>query len=904
MKRVFLLFVLFFLCTIIRAQYTQTLPLNYTDFFRADAVSDGGAALESGEYAEGATQTAEIFAPDQWNLTGKAGSRGLTNPVIEDNTLSWGSYIDNTKGKAIVYDGTTDGTRVSVYSLKRNNDYSSANGSKTYYLTALINFTKVSSSGGADFISFDGNFTSTTARGRVCVKKGVSGSSNNFHLGMEYANTPTADGTTWSAELTGGETHLVILKLTPNTDKNTDDIESAELFLDPDLTKSEAENVIDGKRIVSATGKGLGAIRGINIVQKKNVTGKVGGLRFSDNWADATMMESAVEKVATKFDDGTWGVMPSPSESYTSGNYPSYTLNGLEFSAAGLQETSNKTWTTNGVVLKNRICVDKAGNKGMITLPTVANISHINVYAVPGGNNRDIKLQMCTDGTNEWTDVDTYTCTTKNECYFFSTTLNRTDATKLRLVNTASGGVYIWKIETFPIVELGRIVTNFNDGTWGEAASKYTSGSFPSSVVNGFELSAAGLQTGSIDYLPTYERLSTRISMDKGSNGGMITLPAVTSVARIDVYANSGSADRYIKLQKYNYSNDVWEDLESWYCETTDCYRFSKTLDSDVPTRLRIANADGSTKYIYKVVTYSSSPTQLTAPEALEATNVVAHSFAAKWNPVADASGYRIVVFNSDGTRKTANEITGGNAFQFNVSDLDAETDYTYKVAAVGNNESFVDSYLSGAIAVTTATEIADSYTRAVTDGNYGTICLPKASANLSSAGAVFYEVAGKIMEGGKLKQVVFDEVTELAAGVPYVFQATASELNIPLTGDAVADPDNSSSNGLVGSFTVTKVSSSVNKYILSNNLLYCTKGHEYYVGENRAYFDISSMSEFSGESPAPGRRRAYMTTEENQTATSIDNTPATNKATKQMIDGKIIIIRNGEKFDLTGQRL
>ena len=266
----------------VNAQYTQELPLDYSDFFRADAIAEDGEHLEKAEYAEGTTQSAETFQPNQWNLTGKAGSRGNNNPAIETSTLSWNTYIDNEKGKAIIYNGEVTETRVSIYSLKRNNDYSSADGSKSYYLAALVNFTQVSSSGGVDFISFDGNFTATTARARVAAKKGTNSSS--YHLGMEYASTPTADGTTWSAELTGGETHLIVVKITPNTNKTTEDIEAASLWLDPDLAKSEAEN--DAAKIVSLTGKGIGSVRGIDIVQKKNITGKVAGLRFSDNWAD------------------------------------------------------------------------------------------------------------------------------------------------------------------------------------------------------------------------------------------------------------------------------------------------------------------------------------------------------------------------------------------------------------------------------------------------------------------------------------------------------------------------------------------------------------------------------------------------------------------------------------------
>ena len=209
-------------------------------------------------------------------------------------------------------------------------------------------------------------------------------------------------------------------------------------------------------------------------------------------------------------------------------------------------------------------------------------------------------------------------------------------------------------------------------------------------------------------------------------------------------------------------------------------------------------------------------------------------------------------------------------------------------------------------LAVTTVAEITDTYTRAVTNGNYGTICLPKASADLSGAGAVFFAVAGKVMNGSQLQEIVLDEVTALEAGKPYVFLAEADEIAIPLTGDAAGEPDNSSSNGLIGSFTVTSVGSSVYKFILSNNKLYCAKDQVYYVGENRAYFKIDEMSEFGGAAPAPGRRRVRMVTEESQVATGIEQSAISNQpsAQKKVVNGQIVIIRNGEMYDLTGQRL
>lgn len=901
MKKVSLLLALFlgsYVCAY--ADYTQTLPLDYTDFFRAEALNADGEHLERGAYIEGAQQNTDAspIMADQWNLTGKAGSRGRYNPDIENSTLSWGAYIDNMKGKAIIYDGTVDETRVSIYSVKRNNDYSSSDGSKSYYLAALVNLSKVSSTDGVELLSFDGNYTSTTARARVSAKKNLDG---GYHIGMEYSATSTESGTTWSNVLAYNETHLIIVKITPNTDKKTDDIESAKLWLDPDLTKTEEEN--SAALIVSITGKGIGSVRGINIVQKKNLTGKIAGLRFSDNWEDVAMLESAQEKVFAKFDDGTWGDMLPSTGSYSGGNYPNVEVNGLEMHAAGLQETNNKT-AENDQVVKNRICMDNGSRKSMVILPTVNNIMQINVYAMAGGDNRDIKLQRWDNATSTWVDEATYNCPTKNVCYFFRTQLNRSVATKLRLVNASTaGGVYVWKIETLPIVELNRIATNFSDvSVWGVPAKTYES---QSSEVAGFQLIKAGLVDKGIYYEPSGERFSPRVEVESQSNGGMIICPAVTGVYQVDVYASVGGSAHTFTLDAYDYNIDKWATVETFECETTGiCYRFSKVLNSDQVTKLRITNADGSAKYIWKIVTYPTVPVDLEVPVVKAATNVSSKAFSANWETVEGATGYRIILYNGDNSVKSSVTVEAGVTTQ-PLRNLAENTNYTYKVAAVGDGETTVDSELSEAVEVTTASEITDSYTRPVTNGNYGTICLPKASEDLSTAGAVFFEVAGKVMVNDQLSEIVFDEVTSLVAGKPYVFLANSDELNIPLVGDAVDAVVTSGTNGLKGSFTVKAISGGANKYVLSNNLLYCTNGREYYVGENRAYFDISNMSVFDPSAPkAPGRRRVSMKAEPQQTPTGIGAAETGGKPAKLLLNGSVVIIRNGVQYDITGQRI
>ena len=132
-----------------------------------------------------------------------------------------------------------------------------------------------------------------------------------------------------------------------------------------------------------------------------------------------------------------------------------------------------------------------------------------------------------------------------------------------------------------------------------------------------------------------------------------------------------------------------------------------------------------------------------------------------------------------------------------------------------------------------------DTYYRNVTAGNFGTVCLPRAASNLSTAGATFYEVAGTTESG-----LMLSEVDELEAGTPYVFKATASKLSIPVTG---SETTVQSATGLVGNMSTTPVEVTNGNYILSSNLLRKVNGGKATIGQYRAYFDLSAVPEYSG---------------------------------------------------------
>ena len=211
--------------------------------------------------------------------------------------------------------------------------------------------------------------------------------------------------------------------------------------------------------------------------------------------------------------------------------------------------------------------------------------------------------------------------------------------------------------------------------------------------------------------------------------------------------------------------------------------------------------------------------------------------------------------------------------------------------------------------ALTCTATAVENYARQVTSGNYGTICLPRAS--VSWTGATFYKVAGKEMEGSDIASIVLEEVTNgwLEAGRPYVFKATDEWVNVYFNSeDAASTPITTENNGLVGSFTTTAIDAydgtSCYNYILSGNQFY-RAGSDVFVGALRAYLNMDDVPTVSGASLAPGRKYVRMGVEGYNAPTAVDNVQGDDvQCTKVLRDGQLIIIRDGVQYNAIGTRM
>ncbi|MBR4564346.1 MAG: starch-binding protein [Paludibacteraceae bacterium] len=147
---------------------------------------------------------------------------------------------------------------------------------------------------------------------------------------------------------------------------------------------------------------------------------------------------------------------------------------------------------------------------------------------------------------------------------------------------------------------------------------------------------------------------------------------------------------------------------------------------------------------------------------------------------------------------------------------------------------------------------IALKYERTVTNGNYGTICLPYSAVKVE--GAELFSIAGKDAEDGT--GIYLDEASELQMGVPYIFLANADQLTVYYWGGQDFTPSDDhlyTVNGLVGfinegqEYTVTP---SAHNFILYNNGLYYVNS-EAKIRSERAYIDWSEVP-YAAPSPAP----------------------------------------------------
>ena len=179
----------------------------------------------------------------------------------------------------------------------------------------------------------------------------------------------------------------------------------------------------------------------------------------------------------------------------------------------------------------------------------------------------------------------------------------------------------------------------------------------------------------------------------------------------------------------------------------------------------------------------------------------------------------------------------------------------------------------------------ADTYTRDVAKGEYGTLCLPYKSY---VSGATVYDIVGVVKDGDKLTDLGLEEHTgALEAGVAYVFHATSTQVVATLVGEAVKET--AKTVGLVGNLSAENVKTPDGCYVLVDGVLRQVQGGTAYIQTNRAYFDLSGVEAIEGEATAGVK---YISISFEEDATGITELTEKTEATE------------GAIYNLQGQRV
>ena len=238
------------------------------------------------------------------------------------------------------------------------------------------------------------------------------------------------------------------------------------------------------------------------------------------------------------------------------------------------------------------------------------------------------------------------------------------------------------------------------------------------------------------------------------------------------------------------------------------------------------------------------------------------------------------------------------------------ETAISYVTCVNKNNDLYImqSSYCSGTVYINTTNgfrlyEITAllypiDYSRNVTEGRFGTICLPNGGVMV---GAELYEVAYK---DPSLNKIFFDQVVngEMIAGRPYIFlpKEGASQLAVFYT-DATDAPAGNY-HGLYGSYTEEQIDDGVGNYILSNNQYReVAAGGVAYVTPNRAYFKYEEIPG-TAYTPLPGRKRMSIGAAAPAVTTGMDELNASEAPAKMLINGQLFILRGEKMYDAKGQ--
>ncbi|MBP7368938.1 MAG: T9SS type A sorting domain-containing protein [Paludibacteraceae bacterium] len=236
------------------------------------------------EYFQTARIGGNLEGYNDWYVSLKSSEANGVSPKIAEGALFYTGYAGSNIGNVAVLDsvvGATSATqRISTKIVKFGSDTLKAVVGEKIYAAFLANISSHSYRSYRDFFTYEGSKTSSMTRGRVFAKVSTDGSelfiAVTKNSSSEYVESSSIPGLTLYPDVN----HLFVL-VYETIDGSSNDIIT--LYIDPDLTKSEAEQTNKLVATDSQTDYSATAGLGINLRQR-GIGAQVGGIRVGKSW--------------------------------------------------------------------------------------------------------------------------------------------------------------------------------------------------------------------------------------------------------------------------------------------------------------------------------------------------------------------------------------------------------------------------------------------------------------------------------------------------------------------------------------------------------------------------------------------------------------------------------------------
>jgi len=201
-------------------------------------------------------------------------------------------------------------------------------------------------------------------------------------------------------------------------------------------------------------------------------------------------------------------------------------------------------------------------------------------------------------------------------------------------------------------------------------------------------------------------------------------------------------------------------------------------------------------------------------------------------------------------------------------------------------------------------------------NGDYNTFCLPFSLSAAQIAESPIANFKLKAFDYAKIENeellIAITNASSIEAGVPYFIANQSNEANqtvqlyqdVVITADAPSNKDNSdvTFQGVFNPVNLAAQTTDVHNqlFLAAGNLIYWPAHHNKTVKGFRAYFEVTvGGGALHIKAGMPAR-----IIEHTDSATGIENTDVDTQALKLLENGNVVIIRNGVKYTIQGQKI